>query len=173
MFIVFFQPKIYLYAKNKVKYIFPVLAIFFFTACTSPKGKGGMNIPGERAIPYDMPPTAPVPPEKYCFEMHDGTDNSKMELTIEGDSAYGKIDYAKTTNLTSGEFKGVIYGNTLLVSYQFKTDNGIKREDQKWKLEKGNIYKVNEVIIPDSLQSKADSLKKIPLKVVLAKVPCK
>ena len=126
-------------------------------------------------MPYELPPSAPIPPEKYCFEQK-ATDNANpasLELTIAGDSVGGKFDFPKSAGPRHDLFTGVIYGNTLIVKYMFKADTGWQSQDQQWKISGDSIYKttkrLNRSLPEDSTSQMA--LANLPTK--LFKVPCK
>jgi hypothetical protein len=161
----FLQLKNYLYTKTKVKYILPFLAIFIFTSCKSKIG----------GPTYDMPPTPPIPPEKYCFEgvLGNGHDISRLELNVEGDTVYGKVDYAKSDSTPSGTFKGVMYGTTLIIKYVFKSDTGVVNQDQEWNLDKDNISRKITKQIPDSVSRGKRIVSRFFVSAPLHKVPCK
>ncbi|MDB5284390.1 MAG: hypothetical protein JWO06_3465 [Bacteroidota bacterium] len=116
----------------------PLLLLILITSCST--GKKGKNVPQkEHEIPLDLPPTAPIPPENYCYELHQGEKATKLLLTITGDSVFGKIDYhINPTILAQGTISGIIYGNTLLVTY---TEGTGPQEEQEWKMDEDSIYK--------------------------------
>ena len=161
--------KNYLYIKTKVKYIIPVLAIFIFTACTTTNKKGVVV-----GVSYDMPPTAPVPPEKFCFEQKTSNNaTNRIELTVEGDSVTGNVDYAGSENIKKGDFKGVILGSTLIVSYKFKTDSGFVTQEQEWKIENESLFNVSIKQTPDTLSADKKALNQSWFSSPLHKVACK
>ena len=161
----FFPLKNYLYTKTKLRYLIPVLAIFIFTSCS--QGNGGVS------QSYDMPPGAPIPPEKYCFEEKaNGINSTKLELNVVGDTAYGIVNYDKAANLPTGNFKGVLYGTTLIVNYKFKTDTGLVTQEQEWNIVDDSL---SLVIQRKTGNSTTDSgaLTQVYYSGSLHKVPCK
>ena len=160
-----FGLKNYLYAKNELKYLIPVLAVFIFTSCSKKVGSQS----------YDMPPTAPIPPEKYCFEQKTSgsSDVSRFELTVEGDSAYGSVDYAKSANMASGDFKGVLYGTTLIIKYKFKSDSGLVIQDQVWNIVDDTLFKNPIKEKNDTATEAVGVSKRLPGSYALYKVPCR
>ena len=124
---------------------------------------------------YDLPPTAPIPPERYCFEQSksNGTTIAWVELTVEGDSAFGKVEYDKTENVPGGEFKGVMLGTTLLVNCKLKTDSGITLQDQEWKLERDTLFRIKALQTTDTAKGDNKTAGKADFVAVLHKVRCK
>ena len=120
-----------------MKYILPILVALAFTACS--KGKSGKS---QNTFSYDLPPNAPIPPVKYCFEQMTG--GTHLDLDIEGDSAFGKISNGKQPYLKDGNFAGVIYGKTLIVNYKLKSDSGQQSREQQWKFVNDSIYLMNQ-----------------------------
>ena len=106
----------YIYKKYKVRYLFIILVAITFTACKEVDNHGKLI----KSIPtvYDLPPNAPIPPERFCFEQNGKSGLTKIDLNIEGDSVFGRIDYPKAQHLPQGNFDGVIYGHTLVVNYK-------------------------------------------------------
>ena len=137
-----FPPKNYLYTKTKVKYLLPVLCIFIFSACRQPEGSQN----------FDSPPIAPIPPERFCFEQMPGNTSNvtNFELNLEGDSASGKIYYAKNTGTNSGEFSGFFGGTTLVVKCKLKSDTGIVVEEEKWNLRNDSLFRIVNIPTHDS-----------------------
>jgi len=126
-------------------------------------------------MPYELPPSAPIPPEKYCFEQR-GADNANpasLELTIAGDSVGGIFDFKKSASPRHDLFTGVIYGSTLIVKYMYKVDTGWQSQDQQWKMSGDSIFKTNKKLnrsVPEDSTSQM-ALANLPKK--LFKVPCK
>ena len=147
-----------------MKYILPMLVVLLFTSC-SRKGANGN-------LPYDMPPTAPIPPTKYCFEQNNGN-GGKLELIIKGDSAFGKFLNAKSENSAGENFTGVIYGSVLIVKYKFKSDTGWISQDQEWKMVEDSIYKTGQKQMPDSLEAKAQIKSPSNIETSFYKTRCK
>lgn len=156
--------------------LFSVLLFVLLAGCPLNK-KRGKNVVDvkDRELPYEIPPGAPVPPEDYCFEIpkgQAGVPYTTVRLTVEADSVYGKVDY-KSAQQTDGHgnFVGVIYGTTLLVSYK---DDKQAAEDQEWKLEGDSLYqKPFDSAVLDSTQSKKPDVYKTVFPAVMLKVACK
>jgi hypothetical protein len=165
MGIPFYHLKNYLCAKSNLKYLIPVLAVFIFTSCSKQAGSQS----------YDLPPTAPIPPEKYCFEQKaaGSSDFNRLELNVEGDSAYGKVDYAKSMKAPSGNFKGVLYGTTLIIKYKFKSDTGLVTQEQEWNFVNDTLFRTTVNRVRDTLaENKVDSAH-VHVLYALHKVPCR
>jgi hypothetical protein len=162
-----FPRKIIFTQKNTVKYILPFLAVFIFTACS--KGKK------DTAMPYELPPSAPIPPEKYCFEQRttDNINPASLELTIAGDSVIGILNFKKSATPRKDNFVGVIYGNTLIVKYMFKVDTGWQSQDQQWKISGDSIYKTNKKLNRGMPEDSTSLMAQANLPTKLFKVSCK
>lgn len=165
----------YLPLKNKTVFVIPVLAAFLCTSCLSSvvKRHGFSTEVNEKPMPYDIPPTAPIPPEKYCFEQKIAGATAKIELNLVGDSAFGKIDYAKAGSAGEGEFRGIIYGNAVIVTYKFKTDTGVVNLEQRWKFAADSIYKIDISHPLDSITMAKDSTYQLHFSGAFYKVACK
>jgi hypothetical protein len=152
--------------KKYVKYILPILAIFLFTAC---KNSGGTD------VPYDLPPQAPAPPEKFCYaQIGIDSANTTMELTIAGDSIFGTLDYLKWEKQRSGNFSGVIYGTTLLVTYKFKGDSSAQSVREEWKMVDDSLFeKTKRPMYEVTVGDRTTLVNPDVLQSTLFKVPCK
>ena len=157
-----FQSKNYLYKKSNVKYLIPVLCIFIMTACSKSKGGGPQTI-------YDLPPTPPIPPEKYCFE-EAGPGKTHIELNVVGDTVTGTVNYGKDHK---GDFRGVIYGTTLILNYIVNTGNGSISREQEWKMMNDTLYRSAETLQPDSFLIAKGVAAQFSLPDGLHKVICK
>src|ERR1017187_9440241 len=84
----------------------PFLFIFLFSMCP----KGGIK---EREAPYELPPVAPIPPQKTCYELKQGEkgqDITRLELIIEGDSVFGNMDRViGQKKVEHGSIAGILY----------------------------------------------------------------
>ena len=110
-----------------------VLLFFLVSGCpldklktgSSKSKKGAQSSKSvEREVAYETPPHAPIPPEKYCYELHSNAQGvTKLELTVTLDSVLGKLDhFPARANEPNGILIGTIYDGTLLVSYQYTFD---------------------------------------------------
>lgn len=115
-------------------------------------------------VPYVTPPVAPIPPENYCYESNTGN-KAQLQLTIAGDSVFGKLE-----SETSGTFTGIVYSNTLLITYNYDIAGAHRSEEREWKLAGDSIYeKPVEPVQLDSGQAAA----KITSPLSMHKVPCR
>ena len=139
---VFFFMRNYVCTGKAVKYLIPALTVFVFTSCSG-GGKAGV---------YDLPPTPPIPPEKFCFEQKDGAgkNTGSVSLIIAGDSVFGSIEYAPSENLPAENFLGTIYGNALLVKSTLVTNSKVVTGEREWKIIKDILYVPVTKQLPDS-----------------------
>jgi hypothetical protein len=130
------------------------------------------------AQPFETPPSPPIPPETYCYELH-ASDKSlgftALELTIVGDSAFGKLNYKPNEKKQAGSYiVGVVYGNSLLMTCKYATDSGNVTEDQEWKMAGDSILKRIGTPAPgDSIHAAINYGDKSIFSSALYKVPCK
>ena len=158
-----FSNKNYFLVKKAGGYLVMVLMACVFTACTSKIDK---NV----AVPFDLPPNAPIPPETFCFEQKNG---GIIQLTKTGDSVVGEVEFDKSANLTDGTFVGAIYGTNFFLSYKFNSGNGWQKQDRQWKLEDGILYANFARHIADSLNTTAETKNDKPVTFEFKKIPCK
>jgi hypothetical protein len=131
----------------------------------------------EVVIPYEIPPNAPIPPQKFCYQLAPGTSSDAVyvELNIAGDSVSGKLDLAPSKRAaTHGTLGGQIFGNTIFLSYTYQGIDGRTRvEPQEWKF--GSDSLVKKVIDVNNTDTLADQkyLDKILYLNVMHKVSCK
>ena len=155
-----------------MKLLTPFLFVFLLSLCNSKsKFKGG-----EQDIPYEIPPTAPIPPEDFCYERHAGAENMYLHISIAGDSVQGNLAYTGGTHdKENGQMTGIIYGNTLIISYTSLYGGKSNTEDQEWKMVGDSIYRriVNTNTIMDSTKANKQETDSISFMPALYKVICK
>jgi hypothetical protein len=151
-----------------------MLCVLSFTSCSRFTGKKGRH--KEVVIPYEIPPNAPIPPEKYCYQLPaDNPDAVNVELNIEGDSVSGELDLKPAKrNATHGSLVGQVFGKTIFLTYHYRGIDGvIRNEQQEWKFAIDSLVKkVIDINNPDTLADQK-YLDKILYLGVLHKVPCK
>lgn len=131
----------------------------------------------EVVIPYEVPPNAPIPPQKYCYQLAPdvSSDAVYVELNIAGDSISGKLDLTPAKRAaTHGTLNGQIFGNTIFMSYTYQgIDGRIRTEPQEWKF--GGDSLVKKVIDVNNTDTLGDQryLDKILYLNVMHKVSCK
>jgi hypothetical protein len=151
-----------------------VLCILSLASCSTLTGKKGRK--KEVAVPYEIPPNAPIPPEKYCYQLPaDNRDAVSIELNVEGDSVSGQL-YLKPENraATHGTLVGQVFGKTIFLTYHYQGIDGvIRNEQQEWKFGIDSLVKkVIDINNPDTLADQK-YLDKILYLGVMHKVPCK
>ena len=154
-----------------MKYLLSVFVVLAMTACNDFDNRG--KIVKKIPLTYDLPPNAPIPPERFCFEQNGKQGITTIALNIEGDSVFGQIDYPKAAHLQAANFLGVIYGQTLVVNYKMTKENRDLLIEQEWKMHEDSLYKSNEKMIKDSIWGDIALPAEIALNSVFTKVPCK
>ena len=152
--------------------LLPFLIIFILTACTTASKKGKHDIIREHTVPLDLPPRPPIPPQFYCYQLSQGEKSISLQLTVTGDSIYGKTDYNVNRNTrVSGTISGIIYGNTLLVAYREGTGPA---EEQEWKMETDSIYRqpLDPAVVDDTVHIKIKYPDRVLFSTAMHKVPC-
>lgn len=120
---------------------------------------------------YDVLPSPPVPPENYCYELHDtGNSVTALRITIMGDSVFGTLQ----SKGARGTIIGTLYDSTILASFQ---PLGSSRAiDEEWKIRGDSIYmKTSSLIARDTaikLKNQPDSFE-VAFSPALYKVACK
>ena len=150
-------------ANRTLSYLLTTLTACMLTACTS-------NVDKNVAVPFDLPPNAPIPPEIFCFEQKDA---GTLQMTKTGDSVVGEVEFDKSANLPGGTFVGAIYGTNFFLNYAFNNGNGWQRQDRQWKLEDGILYANFTKHIADSLSPAGETKNDKAVTFEFKKIPCK
>ena len=152
--------------------ILPFLFLVFLSACTSSSKKGRKVEVREHESPLDLPPRAPIPPQFYCYQFSQGEKAISLQLTITGDSIYGKTDYkVNRTTTIPGTITGIVYGNMLMVSY--KEERG-PSEEQEWKMDMDSIYRqpLDSIVAEDTTHIKIKYPDRALFLSAMYRVPC-